>query len=152
MKSISFFQIQSKTPLTNMYVGSTLLSIAIFDVFVSSFFSLNITSFLPQNISTFLPLIIGFIGLGILRMEYTGIRLLDKVNKNINTNNFNAFLTLLIIFVVIKATPPALSWMILDANISGDTKEACTGTGACWTYIKVVIVYLLFLVNFLRNF
>ena len=58
MKNISFFQIQSKTPLTNMYVGSTLLSIAIFDVFVSSFFSLNITSFLPQNISTFLPLLI----------------------------------------------------------------------------------------------
>ena len=27
--------------------------------------------------------------------------------------------------------------MILDANISGDTKQACTGTGACWTYIKV---------------
>ena len=124
MKNISFFQIQSKSPLTNMYVGSTLLSIAIFDVFLSSFLSVNITSFLPQNISTFLPLIIGFIGLGILRMEYTGIRLLDKVNKNINTNNFNAFLTLLIIFVVIKATPPALSWMILDANISGDTKEA----------------------------
>ena len=71
MKSISFFQIQSKSPLMNMYVGSTLLSIAIFDVFVSSFLSVNITSFLPQNISTFLPLIIGFIGLGILRMEYT---------------------------------------------------------------------------------
>ena len=27
--------------------------------------------------------------------------------------------------------------MILDANISGDSREACTGTGACWTYIKV---------------
>ena len=115
-----------------MYVGSTLLSIAIFDVFINSFFKVNISSFLPQNISSFLPLIIGFLGLGILRMEYSGISFLDKVNKNINTNNFNAFLTLLIIFVVIKATPPALSWMIFDANISGDTKEACTGTGACW--------------------
>ena len=55
MKNISFFQIQSKSPLTNMYVGSALLSIAIFDGFVSSFLSVNITSFLPQNISTFLP-------------------------------------------------------------------------------------------------
>ena len=52
-------------------------------------------------------------------------------------DSFNAALTLLIIFVIFKAIPPSLSWMILDANISGDTKEACTGTGACWTYIKV---------------
>ena len=27
--------------------------------------------------------------------------------------------------------------MFLDANISGDNKEACTGSGACWTYIKI---------------
>ena len=26
--------------------------------------------------------------------------------------------------------------MVLDANISGDTKAACTGTGACWTTLK----------------
>ena len=43
----------------------------------------------------------------------------------------------MILFVIIKVTPEALSWMILDANISGDSKDACTGTGACWTYIKV---------------
>ena len=27
--------------------------------------------------------------------------------------------------------------MFLDANISGDSKDACTGSGACWTYIKI---------------
>ena len=54
MKNISFYQIQSKNPLTNMYMGSILLSIAIFDVFISSFFSINISSFLPENLSTFL--------------------------------------------------------------------------------------------------
>ena len=30
-----------------------------------------------------------------------------------------------------------MSWFIIDANIAGDTKEACTGSGACWTYIKI---------------
>ena len=30
-----------------------------------------------------------------------------------------------------------MSWFIIDANISGDTKEACTGSAACWTYIKI---------------
>ena len=137
MRSISFNQIQSKNPLTNMYLGSFLLAISIFDVLIYAFFNANILSFLPSKLSTFLPLVLGFIGLGIIRMEYSGIAILDKLNKNINTNNFNALLTLLIIFALIKAIPPSLSWMILDANISGDTKEACTGTGACWTYIKV---------------
>ena len=30
-----------------------------------------------------------------------------------------------------------MSWFIIDANIAGDTKDACSGTGACWTYIKI---------------
>jgi general L-amino acid transport system permease protein len=82
-------------------------------------------------------LVFGLIGLHLLRIEFSGIKYLDLLNKNINTSNFNALLTLLIIFIIIKATPPSLSWFIFDANIAGDTKEACTGTGACWTYIKV---------------
>ena len=46
-------------------------------------------------------------------------------------------MSLLIVFIVIKALPPLLSWFIIDANIAGDSKDVCTGTGACWTYIKV---------------
>ena len=46
--------------------------------------------------------------------------------------------TLVIIFLTLLVIPPALDWMILEATISGDTKEACVATeGACWTYIKV---------------
>ena len=135
--NISLSKIKTNNPITNIYIGSFLLSLAIFDVFVYSFFDLNITSFLPGNLNLFFPLIIGFIGLSFIRMEYSGIKLVDNINKHINPSNFNALLTLLIIFTVLKAIPPALSWMVLDANISGDTKAACTGTGACWTYIKV---------------
>ena len=46
----------------------------------------------------------------------------------INNSTFNAVLTLLIIFTIIKSIPPIMSWFILDANIAGDTKEACTGS------------------------
>ena len=79
----------------------------------------------------------GTLGLHFIRIEFSGIKNLDLLNKNINTNTFNAVLTLLIIFIIIKSIPPFLSWFIIDATISGDTKEACTGTGACWTYIKI---------------
>ncbi len=120
-----------------LIIGTFLTTISILDVFLNSFFRLNLISFLPSKISFLIPFIIGMIGLNLIRIEYSGNKFLDTLNKNINTSNFNAALTLLIIFVIFKAIPPSLSWMILDANISGDTKEACTGTGACWTYIKV---------------
>ena len=127
----------SKNFTTNLYLGSFLILVSLIDVTLNSFFKLNFTNFLPGLISFFLPLILGTIGLYLIRSDYTGLKQLDILNKNVNTSNFNAVLTLLIIFLIIKAIPPSMSWMILDANISGDSREACTGTGACWTYIKV---------------
>ena len=127
----------SKNFTTNLYTGSLLIFISLADVSLSSFFKINFTSFLPGSVSFFLPLFIGAIGFYLIRSDYTGLKQLDILNKNVNTSNFNAILTLLIMFLIIKAIPPSMSWMILDANISGDSREACTGTGACWTYIKV---------------
>ena len=137
MNSLNFLKSNKQNFYYFLYLGLFLFSISILDVAINAFLKINITSFLPGILSIFLPLILGFVGLNFIRTEYSGIISLDIINKNINTNNFNAILTLLIIFAIIKATPPSLSWMIFDANISGDTKEACTGTGACWTYVKV---------------
>ena len=123
---------------TYLYVGSGLIFISIFDVILRSFFNLNFLTFLPDIINFFSPLILGLIGLQMIRLEYSGNRIVDKINERVNNNNFNAGLTLLIIFFTLLAIPPSLNWMIFDATISGDTKEACAVTeGACWTYIKV---------------
>jgi len=137
MNKLNFLKPDKQNLSTYLYTGSFLFFIAVFDVFLTSFFKTNITSFLPNILSFLLPLILGTIGLHLIRIEFSGIPKLDLINKNINTNHFNAILTLLIIFTIIKSTPPILSWFIIDANISGDTKEACTGSGACWTYIKI---------------
>ena len=123
---------------TYLIVGSSLIFLSIFDVILRSFFNLNFSTFLPGILNFFFPLIIGLIGLQMIRLEYSGIKIVDKINQSINNNTFNAGLTLLIIFLTLLAVPPALNWMIFDATISGDTKEACIGSdGACWTYIKV---------------
>ena len=61
-------------------------------------------------------MIIGIIGLHLIRIEFSGIPKLDQLNKNINTNTFNAILTLLIIFIIIKSLPPILSWFIIDGK------------------------------------
>ena len=137
MNKINFLKPDNKNLSTYLYLGSFLFFIAVFDVFLSSFFGMNITSFLPNFASFLLPLILGIIGLHHIRIEFSGIKNLDLLNKHINTNTFNAVLTILIIFTIIKSIPPIMSWFIIDANIAGDTKEACTGSGACWTYIKI---------------
>ena len=137
MNKFTFLKSDRSNIQTVVASGLLLVTISILDVLLNSFFKINLLSFLPSKISFFSPLIIGLIGFHLIRIEYSGNKYLDILNKNINTTTFNAILTLVIIFLVIKALPPSLSWMILDANISGDSKDACTGSGACWTYIKV---------------
>ena len=122
---------------TYLPIGSILVLFSLLDVFINAFFSFNLLGFLPSQLSYFLPLIIGFIGLYLIRIEFSGISSLDSLNKNINSNNFNAVLTLLTLFILIKAIPPLLSWFVLDANFIGNSKEDCTGDGACWVFIKV---------------
>ncbi len=118
-------------------IGITLVFLSLLDVFVNAFFNYDLLGFFPSQISYFSPIIFGFIGLYLIRIEFSGIRSLDILNKNINSNNFNAFLTLFTLFILIKSIPPLLNWFILDANFLGNTKEDCTGDGACWVFIKV---------------
>ena len=136
MNNLNFLTPDKKNLYTYLYLGLFLISFSILDVFLNSFFKINLIFFLPSILSFILPLIIGFIGLHLIRIEYSGVKSLDVLNKNINTNNFNAILSLIIIFVIIKSLPPLLSWFFIDANFSGDSKDACTGSGACWAYIK----------------
>ena len=118
-------------------LGGFLVFISFFDVLINTFLNLNFTSFLPSKLSYFAPLIIGTIGLYFIRIEFSGNKLLDKINTNFNSNNFNAVLTLIVIFALIKYIPPVLNWFFFDANFVGNTKEDCTGGGACWVFVKV---------------
>ena len=82
-------------------------------------------------------MILGTLGLHFIRIEYSGNKTLDRINKNLNSSNFNAILSLIVIFILIKYVPPALNWTFFDANFLGSTKEDCTGDGACWVFVKV---------------
>ena len=73
--------------------------------------------------SYFFPLIVGAIGLYFIRIEYSGIRILDNFNKSVNSTTFNAVLTLLIIFILLKYTPPLLNWLIFDADFIGSVPK-----------------------------
>jgi len=120
-----------------LVVGTGLFCFGIFDIFSSTFLNYNITGYLPGIINYFSPLILGALGLYFIRIEYSGNKTLDTINKNLNSSNFNAVLSLIVIFVLIKYVPPTLNWTFFDANFVGNTKEDCTGDGACWVFIKV---------------
>ena len=137
MEKINFLKPNNKNLPLFLSLGGAFFILSIIDFSLNNFLDKNITFFLPRYINFFSPLIFGVIGLHLIRIEFSGIKKLDILNKNINTNNFNAALSLFIIFLLIFCVPPLLNWFIFDANISGDSKEACTGSGACWVYIKV---------------
>jgi len=137
MQKFNFLKPDNNNLTLFLSLGTIFFILSIIDFSLNNFLDKNITSFLPRYLNFFTPLVFGLIGLHFIRIEFSGIKKLDILNKNINTNNFNATLSLFIIFLLIFSIPPLLSWFILDANLSGNTKEACTGSGACWVYIKV---------------
>ena len=145
IKSLNFLGRPSRDKL-NLFIsiGAFFFVLGIIDVILNSFFEINITSVLPRWLNFFTPLIFSFIGLYYIRIEFSGNRTLDNLNKNINSNSFNALLTLLIIFVLIQNIPPLLNWLFFDANFVGETKEECTGSGACWIFIKTWFPRLLY--------
>ena len=118
-------------------IGALFFALGIYDIISNSFYKSNLTSFLPEILSFFTPLFFGFIGLYLIRIEYSGNKTLDTLNKNINSNWFNSILTLLLIFTLIKSLPTLLNWLFFDANFTGTSKEECTGSGACWVFINV---------------
>jgi len=138
IKRLNFLGTPSRDKL-NLFIsiGVFLFVLGIADVILNSFFEINITSVLPRWLNFFTPLIFSFIGLHYIRIEFSGNRTLDSLNKNINSNWFNALLSLLIIFVLIQNIPPLLNWLFFDANFAGETKEECTGSGACWIFVKI---------------
>ncbi|MDA8846170.1 amino acid ABC transporter permease [Candidatus Pelagibacter sp.] len=137
MTNINLLKPDNKNLPLFLTLGGLFFAFGIFDFYLNNFLNINITSFLPRLINFFIPLIFAVIGLHFIRIEFSGIKILDSLNKNINTTNFNAALSVSIILLIIFGLPPILNWLILDANFAGDTKDACTGGGACWVYIKV---------------
>ena len=144
MKKLIFLNPSRENLNLFILAGIVFFVLGIFDTVLNSFFETNITSFLPWWLNFLTPLLFSFIGLYYIRIEFSGIKILDQLNKNINSNWFNAILSLLIIFVLIKSIPGLLNWLFFDANFIGTTKEECTGDGACWLFIRFWITRFMY--------
>jgi general L-amino acid transport system permease protein len=59
------------------------------------------------------------------------------MKRNLFATPFDTALTILVVLFLAWVIPPLLRWTIFDATIAGQTKDACTFDGACWTVVKV---------------
>lgn len=77
----------------------------------------------------------------------------------------NSILTVLTLVLIVNLMIPTLQWMVFDATISGTTSDVCKtdfkgsdgetfrvdGPGACWTFIKVRFVQIMFGLGYGQN-
>ena len=63
---------------------------------------------------------------------------------NLFSSPLNAVLTVLALGLVYILVPPLVQWALIDADWIGETREACSGEGACWVFIKVWFWQLVF--------
>ncbi|MGV6817806.1 MAG: amino acid ABC transporter permease [Thiotrichales bacterium] len=58
------------------------------------------------------------------------------MRANLFSDITNSILTILALFLLWKIIPPIIDWAIIKANFAGSSRDACTGEGACWVFIK----------------
>jgi general L-amino acid transport system permease protein len=64
-------------------------------------------------------------------------RAVDWVRRNLFSSIFNSILTIVVMALAALIVPPLFRWAVTHATISGTTRAACTGDGACWTFIRM---------------
>src|SRR5882724_12636843 len=64
-------------------------------------------------------------------------RAVDWLRRNLFSSVANTLLTLLVLALLWLVVPSFFEWAITHATVAGDSKDACTGDGACWTFIKL---------------
>ena len=87
MQAINFLKPKRDNIKNYSIIGSVLILISLIDVISNAFLKTNLTSFLPGSLTTLFPLILGLIGLNMMRIDYSGNKTLDLINKNINTKS-----------------------------------------------------------------
>ena len=62
---------------------------------------------------------------------------IDWLRANLFSSVFNSILTIVVLVLAGLLLPPLFRWAVTHATISGTSRAACTGDGACWTFIRV---------------
>ncbi len=58
------------------------------------------------------------------------------LRHNLFSSASNTLMTIFAIYLVYLLVPPVISWTLVNADWTGDSREACTSGGACWVFIN----------------
>ncbi len=67
----------------------------------------------------------------------TTVGVIGWLRTNLFSSWYNSLFTLLAFYLLYLLIPPVINWVFIDSNWVGDTREACTGGGACWVFTSV---------------
>ena len=62
---------------------------------------------------------------------------IDWARRTCSARSSTRILTVIVLVLAWLILPPLFRWAVTHATISGMTRAACTGDGACWTFIRV---------------
>ncbi|HSU05005.1 MAG TPA: amino acid ABC transporter permease [Acetobacteraceae bacterium] len=71
------------------------------------------------------------------RGQSAASRAIAWLRANLFNSPLNTVLTLVVLTIAALVLPPLFRWAVTHATISGTTKAACGGDGACWTFIRM---------------
>ncbi len=66
------------------------------------------------------------------------------LRRNLFSSPLNTALTFIVAWLLYVALPPVVEWAVTEADWRGETREACTGAGACWVFIKARFCQVLY--------
>jgi general L-amino acid transport system permease protein len=66
------------------------------------------------------------------------------IGRNLFSSIPNTLLTILVIGILAVVLPPVLTWALGHATWAGNSRNACTGDGACWTFVKVHLGFFVY--------
>ncbi len=67
----------------------------------------------------------------------TTVGLVGWLRANLFSSPVNVGFTLFALYVIYVMVPPVIQWAFIDADWTGETRDACSREGACWVFIKV---------------
>jgi general L-amino acid transport system permease protein len=68
------------------------------------------------------------------------------VRRNLFSTPLNSLFTLTALYLLYRFIPPMINWAVVSADWSGTSRDACSGDGACWVFVR--LRFLHFMVGF----
>ncbi|MCB1830472.1 MAG: amino acid ABC transporter permease [Chromatiaceae bacterium] len=65
----------------------------------------------------------------------TSVGVIGWLRQNLFPSPLNTVLTILAIYLIYLVTVPTVSWVFLNADWVGESRNACTSGGACWVFV-----------------